>query len=64
MANHTKSNYHPMIQVVNMINHTMGLLLAIVLSVVVVYLAHYHDIPRMFFYHGLECSGAIGGGCK
>jgi hypothetical protein len=53
-----------MIQVVNMINHTMGLLLAIVLSVVVVYFAHYHDIPRMFFYHGLECSGAIGGGCK
>ena len=47
-----------------MLNHVMGILVAIALSVVVVYFAHYHDIPRVFFYHGLECSGDIGGGCK
>jgi len=53
-----------MTEIIRMLNHIMGIMIAIVLSVVVVYLAHYHDIPRVFFYHGLECSGAIGGGCK
>ena len=46
-----------------MINHVMGIFGAIVLTFVVIYLAHEWDIPRRFFYHGLECSGAIGGGC-
>tara|TARA_Y100001970_G_C13791848_1_gene630664 strand:- start:495 stop:638 length:144 start_codon:yes stop_codon:yes gene_type:complete len=46
-----------------MINHVMGIFGAIVLTFVVIYLAHEWDIPRRFFLHGLECSGAIGGGC-
>ena len=47
-----------------MIKHVGSVLGAILISILVVYLAHYHDVPRMFFYHGLECSGDIGGGCK
>jgi hypothetical protein len=60
---HTKYHYLKMILVVNMINHVMSIFGAIVLTFVVIYLAHEWDIPRRFFYHGLECSGAIGGGC-
>jgi hypothetical protein len=59
----TKCLYHQVIQAVNMINHVMSIFGAIVLTFVVIYLAHEWDIPRRFFYHGLECSGAIGGGC-
>ena len=47
-----------------MINHVGSVLGAIFISLLVVYLADYDDVPRMFFYHGLECSGDIGGGCK
>ena len=63
MVMFTKYLYPKMIQVVSMINHVMSIFGAIVLTFVVIYLAHEWDIPRRFFYHGLECSGAIGGGC-
>ena len=53
-----------MTETMKMINFVGSVLGAILISVLVVYLAHYHDFPRMFFYHGLECSGAIGGGCQ
>ena len=46
-----------------MINHVMAIMSAFILSFIVIYLAHEWDIPRRFFLHGLECSGAIGGGC-
>ncbi len=41
----------------------MAILLACMICVAVVYLSHEHDIPRKFFLHNLECTGAIGGGC-
>ena len=47
-----------------MIKNFMPILVAFIICVAVVYLAHEHDIPRKFFLHGLECSGNIGGGCE
>ena len=46
-----------------MINHVMSIFVAIILCFVVIYFAHEWDFPRRLFYHGLECSGNIGGGC-
>ena len=56
--------YLKTIQAVNMINHIMSIMGAIILCFVVIYFAHEHDIPRKFFLHHLECSGNIGGGCE
>jgi len=47
-----------------MIQNIMSIFVAILICLVVVYVAHYWDFPRMFFYHGLECTGQIGGGCE
>ena len=63
LACHIKCHYQKTIQVVNMISHIMAIMGAIIISFIVVYLAHDWDIPRRFFYHGLECTGNIGGGC-
>ncbi len=52
-----------MMEIMKMINHIMAIMGAFIISLVVVYLAHEWDIPRRFFYHGLECTGNIGGGC-
>ncbi len=41
----------------------MSFMTALILSFVVIYLAYEWDIPRRWFLSGLECSGAIGGGC-
>ena len=46
-----------------MINHVMSIFGAIIICFIVIYFAHEWDFPRRFFLHGLECSGAIGGGC-
>ena len=40
-----------------------AILTAFISAAIVAYLMFYWDFPRRFFYHGLECSGAIGGGC-
>lgn len=53
-----------MIQVVNMISHVGAIVGAILLSILVVYLAHMDWLPVNLLRHGLECSGAIGGGCQ
>jgi len=46
-----------------MIRDFMPIFVACLICVIVVYLSHELDFPRKFFLHGLECSGAIGGGC-
>mgnify|MGYP003115765817 FL=1 len=47
-----------------MINHVMSIFGAIIICFIVIYFAHEWDFPRRLFYHGLECSGNIGGGCE
>ena len=64
MVMHIEYLYLKMIQEVNMINHIMSIFGAIIICFIVVYFAHEWDFPRRLFYHGLECSGNIGGGCE
>ena len=42
----------------------MSIFGAIIICFIVIYFAHEWDFPRRLFYHGLECSGNIGGGCE
>ena len=44
--------------------HVMAVVTALICCAIVAYAMFEHDIPRRFFYHGLECSGNIGGGCE
>ena len=64
MVTHIELLYLKMIQEVNMINHVMSIFGAIIICFIVVYFAQEWDFPRRLFYHGLECSGNIGGGCE
>ena len=44
--------------------HIMAVAIAFICCGIVAYGMFEHDVPRRFFYHGLECSGNIGGGCE
>ena len=47
-----------------MINQIMRIFIALICSLVVVYIAHEHNLPAKLFYHDKYCTGAIGGGCE
>tara|TARA_B100001057_G_scaffold44244_2_gene39548 strand:- start:3900 stop:4046 length:147 start_codon:yes stop_codon:yes gene_type:complete len=47
-----------------MISHIGAILGAILISILVVYLAYKDWLPVKYMRHGFECSGAIGGGCN